>query len=110
MSDTEITERQQYWLDHIRAAEAHEESIAAYARTEGLTPKELYQWNTILTPRGLLAGKRASTDFVQVMGPPGSRQLPSASLVLPNGVRLEFRGELGVEQVSALVSAASALS
>ena len=22
MSDTEITERQQYWLDHVRAAEA----------------------------------------------------------------------------------------
>ena len=110
MSDTEITERQQYWLDHIRAAEAHEESIAAYARAEGLTPKELYQWKTILTRRGLLAGKKVSQDFVQVMGPPRSVPSASASLVLPNGVRLEFHGEFGVDQVGALVSAASALS
>jgi hypothetical protein len=39
MSDTKIIERQQYWLDHLQAAEAREESVAAYARAEGLTPK-----------------------------------------------------------------------
>ncbi len=110
MSDTEITERQQYWLDHIQAAKAFDGSIADYARAQGLTPKELYQWKTILTRRGLLASKKASTDFVQVMGPPRSGESASASLVLPNGVRLEFHGELGAEQVGALVSAASALS
>jgi len=42
MSDTPITQRQQYWLDHIRAAEDFEGSIADYARSEGLKPKELY--------------------------------------------------------------------
>ena len=36
MSDTTITERQQYWLDHIRASEAFGGSIADYARSEGL--------------------------------------------------------------------------
>lgn len=55
MSATELAERQQYWLDQVRAAEAHEESIAAYAYAEGLTPKELYEWKTTLTRRGLLA-------------------------------------------------------
>lgn len=110
MSNSEITERQQDWLDHIKAAEDFDGSVADYARAEGLRPKELYQWKTILTRRGLLAGKKASTDFVQVMGPPRSVQSARASLVMPNGVRLEFHGELDAEQVGALVSAASALS
>jgi len=48
--------------------------------------------------------------LVQVMGRPRSGQAASASLLLPNGVRLEFHGELAAEQVSALVSAAGALS
>lgn len=33
MSDTPITERQQYWLDHIHAADAFNGSIADYARS-----------------------------------------------------------------------------
>ena len=42
MIDTLITERQQYWLDHINAAYAYDGSVADYARSECLTPKELY--------------------------------------------------------------------
>lgn len=44
MGDIEITERQQYWLDQIRGAEAHKKSIVPHVRDEGLRPKELYQW------------------------------------------------------------------
>lgn len=109
MSDTEITDRQQYWLDHIRAAEAHEESVAAYARAEGLAPKELYQWKTILTRRGLLAGRKTVPDFVQV-ATPSSIQAAGLSLLLPNGIRLEFHGALEPEQMHSLIAAASSLS
>lgn len=42
MSDTPITERQQHWLDHIQAAAVFDGSIADYARSEGLKPKEFY--------------------------------------------------------------------
>ena len=54
MRDTPITERQQYWLNHIQAAEVFEGNIADYARSEGLKPKELYSWKGILARRGLL--------------------------------------------------------
>ena len=54
MSEATITERQQHWLNHIKAADSFDGSVADYARAEGLTPKELYQWKTILTRRGLL--------------------------------------------------------
>ncbi len=108
MSDSPITERQQFWLDHLRSAEAFDGSVADYARAEGLTPKELYQWKTILTRRGLLPGKKRSCHFVQVVTP--SRVSPTGvSLVLPNGVKLEFQGDLRSEQMHSLVEAASRL-
>jgi hypothetical protein len=36
-----ITERQQYWLDHM-AGETFDGSLAEYARSAGLKPKGLY--------------------------------------------------------------------
>ncbi|KUJ78769.1 hypothetical protein AWR36_015840 [Microbulbifer flavimaris] len=109
MRDATITERQQHWLDHIRAADAFDGSIADYARSEGLKPKELYSWKGILARRGLLGAEAAAeskTGFVRVIAP--SRPL-AMSLVLPNGVRLEWHGELGPEQLEALVLTASRL-
>jgi hypothetical protein len=109
MSDTHITERQQHWLGHIRAADAFDGSIADYARSEGLKPKELYSWKGILARRGLLgteAAAKSKTGFVRVIAP--SRPL-GMSLVLPNGVRLEWHGDLGSEQLEALVLTASRL-
>ena len=108
MSDSPITERQQFWLDHIQAADVFDGSVADYARAHELTPKELYQWKTILTRRGLLPGKKRGSDFVQVMTP-SPVSSTGVSLVLPNGVRLEFGGELGSEQMHSLVTAASRL-
>jgi len=109
MSDTLITERQQHWLDHIQAAEAFDGSIADYARSEGLKPKELYSWRDILVRRGLLGSEAAVESkggFVRVIAP--ARPL-GMSLVLPNGVRLEWHGDLGPEQLEALVLTASRL-
>jgi len=109
MSDTTITERQQHWLGHIQAADAFDGSIADYARSEGLKPKELYSWKGILARRGLLgteAAAESQAGFVRVIAP--SRPL-GMSLVLPNGVRLEWHGELGPEQLEALVLTASRL-
>lgn len=108
MSDTPITERQQFWLDHIQAAEAFDGSIADYARSEGLKPKELYSWKGILARRGLLDRPLADSNsgFVRVIAPARSLGM---SLVLPNGVRLEWHGDLCPEQLEALVTSASRL-
>jgi hypothetical protein len=43
MSDPAITERQQFSLKHLQAAEEFDGSLAAYARSSGLKPNELYQ-------------------------------------------------------------------
>jgi hypothetical protein len=68
MSDTPITERQQYWLDHIRAADAFDGSIADYARSEDLKPKELYSWKGILDRRALLIPLRVTLIPFSIQG------------------------------------------
>ncbi len=55
MSKAVITERQQYWLDHIRAADAFDGSLVEYAKAEGMKVKDLYQWKTVLIRRGFVA-------------------------------------------------------
>ncbi len=42
MSKAVITERQQYWLDHIRAADAFDGTLVEYAKAEGMKVKDLY--------------------------------------------------------------------
>ena len=88
MGDIAITERQQYWLDHIRAAAAFYGSLAEYARSAGLRPKELYSWKGILGSRGLLDGAATprASGFVRVVAP----ARPSVvSVMLPNGIITE---------------------
>ncbi len=86
MTATPITQRQQYWLGHIRAAEDFDGRIADYSRSEDLKPKELYQWKTLLAKRGLLEDTAAAdtaasaSGFLRVIAP--ARPL-GISLVLP---------------------------
>ena len=63
---SEITERQQHWLNHIKAADASKGSLVAYAAAHDLKVKDLYQWKTTLARRGLLPGKSAKRAFVSV--------------------------------------------
>lgn len=68
LSDAEITERPRHWLEHIKAADAVDGSVADFARAERLRPKVLNWWKMILARRGPLPGKQISVDIVQVMG------------------------------------------
>lgn len=106
---TEITERQQYWLEHIKAAQASKGTLVAYAAAHDLKVKDLYQWKTALARRGLLPGKSAKAAFVPVATAPLATQT-SCSISLPNGVRLQFTGDLDAASASKILSAAHSLS
>ncbi|MEM7764048.1 MAG: hypothetical protein AAF290_08185 [Pseudomonadota bacterium] len=84
---------QQYWLDHLRAAEASDDSIAGYARSNDLKPKDLYMWKGILARRGFLddaAAVAPKSEFIEVV-PTKAQQVAATRFVvpLPNGVRIE---------------------
>lgn len=59
MSDTQITQSQQYCLDRIRAAADFDCGVANYARSAGLTSKPLYSCKGILYRT---SGKSAARD------------------------------------------------
>ncbi len=106
---SKTTDRQQYWLNHIKAADASQGTLVAYAAAHDLKVKDLYQWKTTLSRRGLLPVKAAKRAFVPVATSPAA-PAASCSISLPNGVRLQFTGELDAASVSEILTAAHALS
>lgn len=107
MSENAISEWQQYWLDHIKAADASEGTLINYAQAQGLTVKDLYQWKTVLARRGVIAAKGDRPKaFVPVRE---TVTASAAALVLPNGSRLELSGSLDSEHIKALILAESEL-
>lgn len=91
MPSKRITKRQRYWLDHLNNADSHGGSLVAYAKAHDLKPKDLYVWKTQLIKLGHLpiSSKRAGSRFVPVV--PVANPV-SATLVMPNGFRLELQG------------------
>ena len=96
MADAPITERQKVWRDHVLAAAAFDGTIFEYAKANNLKTKDIYQWKTSLTKRGLLdrGEKKRSDDFVVVTPVATKQKKPeeflSLRLTLSCGTRLEF--------------------
>ncbi len=100
-----ITERQKYWLNHLQTAQTSGINLVQYAQANDLKVKDLYQWKTSLTKRGFWT--LSAPGFVSVKAKPSSAV---CSLVLPNGIRLEFQGALSPDLIRTMVSSASQLS
>ncbi|HEV2270617.1 MAG TPA: hypothetical protein VGR92_14265 [Steroidobacteraceae bacterium] len=60
----ELKERQRYWLEHLRAANAQGLKLAAYARVAQLDSDALYRWRALFKRQGILIA--ASTEAVPV--------------------------------------------
>jgi len=52
--DVNLTERQQYWLKHIRACNASGKTTIDYAREHGIKVKSLYSARKALAEKGTL--------------------------------------------------------
>ena len=90
----ELTERQQYWLDHIQACEALGETTKAYAELHGLSVSMMYSWRKELTIRGVYSRQSSGSrsprfDRVEVM----ESKTPTGTwrITLPNGVQIVFK-------------------
>lgn len=105
-----ITKRQRYWLNHIKAADASDGSLVAYAAAHQLKVKDLYQWKTALARRGFLPSKRSEPAFVPVAPAPPAVLGAGCKVTLPNGVRLQFTGNLDASSVRNILTAASRLA
>ena len=105
-----ISELHQFWLDHVKAADASNDSRVAYAAAHDLKVQHLYQWKTALRRLGLLPGATPRSSFVAVATRPAPVPPASCNLTLTNGVRLQFAGNLDATLLSEILSAAHSLS
>ena len=107
---TGLTEKQQYWFDHLRNCQTSGGTIKAYAEKHGLSLPSLYFWKRQLREDGLLEGNRqTSVRFRRLEMCPGAVPLPVAGRIcLPNGVTVEWSVQ-GEEALHTVLRAAAAL-
>ncbi len=100
-----LTERQQYWLEQVRACEASGKTIAAYAAAHELSAQAMYAGKQMLVRKGILPRTRPCRfQRVQMHGITAGGDW---YIQLPNGVSVAFSGE--VEAGAMLVEDALAL-
>jgi hypothetical protein len=86
-AEKDLSERQRYWLKHLRAAERKGEPLTTYGARLGLSKSSLYEAKRRLRAFGVISSaperSTSSPEFVRV-------ELPEAS-----GVRASLRVRLG---------------
>ena len=104
---SELTERQQYWLEQIKACDASGMSVSAYAAEQGFRVGAMYAGKKSLIGKGLLppaAGarfQRVQTQAVNI----GSEW----RVRFPNGVSVEFSGSADSGSLSTILSTVARL-
>jgi hypothetical protein len=100
-----LTERQNYWLKHVRACEASGKSIADYAVDHDINVKTMYAGKKMLVKKGILP-RTHSNRFQRA-------QLGSISanhdwrIQLPNGVSVAFSGAVEAQTLSTVLNTAA---
>ncbi|WP_085440118.1 IS66 family insertion sequence element accessory protein TnpA [Magnetofaba australis] len=88
---TELTERQRYWLEHVRASERTGGTLKAYADAQGLDVQEFYNQKGELRRKGLLdAAFEAESRFARLTVEPDALPERRCRMELPNGVTLDL--------------------
>lgn len=107
MSTTEIslTDKQQFWLNHINEAKAAGLSLADYAQREDLSLQSMYSYVNTLRKKGVLEQQKPS-GFTRVVPASASTYSP-LRIYLNNGVRIDVAAEQ--INVAELLNAASQL-
>ena len=113
-----ITDRQRYWLKHVKAADLSDGTIAEYAQVHDVSLKGLYQWKTKLMKVKLYSpASTPAPDFVPVKSSPDKAPLEldkpahadrsGCTVTLTNGTRLEFHGELSPGAIRSIMTSVS---
>lgn len=86
----ELTARLQGWLDHVRACEASGQTMAEYAKANGLALKAFYNARTHLIRRGVIKAKTQGAVFQRVGVVSKLTGALNCRVHFPNGLMMEF--------------------
>jgi len=89
---SQLTERQRFWLEHLRAC--GNGSLKVYAEAHELDVRALYEAKARLKRRGLLPGARPA-QFVRVHGTAPASAPALCRIHLANGAVVELACEPG---------------
>lgn len=106
MTDQMLTERQQYWLEHLQRCEASGEPLKSYADAHSLSVHSLYEAKRRLKRRGVFAEERApAAKFVQVARVQSTA--PMCRVQFANGAWVEL--EVGADELDRVLRSVAAL-
>jgi hypothetical protein len=110
INNTFLTERQQYWLKHIRACDVSGQTTIDYAREHGIKVKSMYSARKALAEKGTVP-RPQPTRFQQVQvvagNPVGDTQW---HIQLPNGLAVSFGGVIDAATLALILTTAATLS
>jgi len=107
VAGTALTERQQYWLEQVRACEASGKTVAEYAAAHGISAQALYAGKKLLVRKGVLPRTRPPRfQRVQVAGVAVGNEW---RIQLPNGVSVFCSGEVDAGVLVTVLSTAAAI-
>jgi len=102
-----LTDRQRYWLKHIRACEASGKSIAEYATEQDFGAQAMYAGKSVLVKKGVLSSTQSARfQRVQVVEAAVSSQW---RIGLSNGVSVAFAGEVDSQALTAILHCVASL-
>jgi hypothetical protein len=105
-----LTERQQYWMKHIQACDRAGQTSVDYAREHGLNVKSLYSSRKALAQKGELPRLQPPRfQKAEVAGGHPHRD-SQWRIQLPNGVAVEFGGQVDAKTLSMVLSTTASLS
>ena len=86
-----LTSKQQYWLDHINAAEESQQSMAVYAQKHNLPIKNFYNARSALKRRGLLGASNGAFVLAKpgVTRPAKAPSSTSINILFENGIQCQ---------------------
>ena len=102
-----LTERQQFWLEHLQACEEAGETTKAYADLHGLSVSMMYSWRKELTIRGVLSRQSSgyrSPGFDRVQIVESKILAGTWWITFPNGVQIECSGVIDGSSQSILMA------
>ncbi len=107
LAEMKLTERQQYWLEHIQACEASGKSVTSYAAEHGFHVGAMYAGKKMLVRKGALRGAQRSR-FQRLQTVPVTVD-QKWRIQLPNGVLVDFSGTVDAGALLTVLNTAADL-
>jgi len=102
-----LTERQSYWLKHVRACETSGKSVADYAEAHDINAQAMYAGKKMLVKKGILPRTHANRfQRAQLTHMAVSHDW---RIQLPNGVSVVFSGTVEAQTLRTVLNTAASV-